>query len=303
MANAAKMLARAPVRALLVGYPGSGKTGSLASLLNAGFKMRYLDFDHNLEPLFRWTNPDKLANLDFMQFEDKMRQGGKFMEPIGIPTAFPDALKAMDNWKYTEEDGTVVDLGSSKTWGLDTVVVLDSLTKMGEAAFRRAMKLLNKTPMTTTDRVWGLAMAEQAAFIDKLTSPSNGFHVLVLAHLKMIGPKDIRNGDTPLTEDIKKQAANLMETRLYPRALGRELPQTIGGEFPIIIEFTKKILGTKVTRYLNTTPRAELDLKYPGVTLPDNLDISNGMLQIFKALSPESVALVSGNSSGLTATI
>ncbi len=59
----------------------------------------------------------------------------------------------MDRWKYTE-DGEEVDLGASKDWGPDTVVVLDSLTAMGTAAFRRQMSLMNKTPLNTTQQLW-----------------------------------------------------------------------------------------------------------------------------------------------------
>lgn len=295
MANAATLLQHQAVRALIVGYPGAGKTGALASLLNAGFKMRYLDFDGNIEPLMLYADREKLANLDIMYFEDKMRVGAQFMEPVGIPTAFKEALDAMDHWKYTEQDGTVVDLGASKDWGPETIVVLDSLTAMGEAAFRRAMKLSNKTPMNTTDRVWGLAMAEQLAFIQKLTSFNNKFHVIVLAHLKMISPKSERSGDSDLTKELKEQVANLLPTRLYPSALGWQLPQVIGGEFPTLLEIVATVKAGQVKRVIKTVPRVDLDVKVPAPNLPKELDITDGMLTIFKALSPQSVALVSGN--------
>lgn len=294
MAKGSTLLANSAVRAMLVGYPGAGKTGSLSCLLNAGFKIRFLDFDGNLEPLILHADPAKLDNLDVLHFEDKMRIGQGFHEPIGIPTAFADALKAMDHWKYKDESGQEVDLGHSKDWGPDTIVVLDSLTAMGEASMKRAMKLMNKTPMNNTDRVWGLAMAEQAEFIKRLTSTNNRHHVIVLAHLKMIGPKDIRSGDNQLTQKIKEEVGSLIETRLFPSALGWQLPQQIGGEFPTLLEVTTKIKAGKVSRVIRTLPRPELDVKLPASITESELDISDGMLHIFKALSPASVALVQG---------
>ena len=140
MANALDLIqAIPPVRMLLVGYPGSGKTGSLVSLLNAGFKMRVLDFDGNLEPVFTFAQRDKLANLDILQLKgaDAVKMGSHVIEANGVPHAFADAVRAMDRWTYKRGEETI-DLGSSKDWGPDTVVVLDSLTSMGEAALLRA---------------------------------------------------------------------------------------------------------------------------------------------------------------------
>ena len=215
------------------------------------------------------------------------------MEPVGIPTAFANAARALIQWKYTDEDGTVVDLGASKDWGPDTIVVLDSLTKHGEAAHRRAMKMMNKTPLNSTDRVYGLAMNEQLQFIEQLTASSNRHHTLVLAHLKMIAPKDVRSGDTPLTKELKERVSDLLPTRLYPSALGWQLPQNIGGEFPTLLEIVAKPMpGNKVKRVIRNVPRAELDLKLPTKLEVGELDISDGMLRIFEALSPGSVALV-----------
>jgi hypothetical protein len=297
MTNAARLLRNPALRIMVVGYPGTAKTGSLVSLLNAGFKIRMLDYDGNIEPLLYYADKEKLKNLDVVYLEDKMRLGSQFSEPAGLPTALQDGRKLLDEWKYTEEDGTEVNLGKPSEWGPDTIVVLDSLTKLGDAAFRRAMKILNKTPANTTDRVWGLAMQEQAAFIEKLASRNNKYHVIVLAHLKMIAPADVRAGDSNLTEKIKEAMADIVPTRLYPSALGRQLPQNIGAEFPILLEAEKVTKGGKTTRTLNLEPKTLVDIKFPG-DYPkgeSRLDIKDGMLRVFEALSPGSVALVKEN--------
>lgn len=286
MANAAKLKLRTPVRAMVVGYPGSAKTGGLASLANAGYKIRMLDFDGNTEPLLLYVKPQFLANIDIVNLEDKVRNGQKFIEPSGIPTAFKRALDLMDRWKYTEEDGTVVDLGASKDWGCDTIVVLDSLTAMGEAAMDRVLSIMNKNRYGMTQQSWQFAMSEQEAFIKKLTSKENKFHVVVLSHLKMVGPQDIASSDDDLTKQLKEKAAEIIPTRLYPSALGRQLPQNIAQHFPTVVEAAKAYKGSSVSYQLMLAPRVDLDLKVPAPNLPGKLDIADGMLRIFEAIAP-----------------
>lgn len=295
MTNAATMKECSALRIMVVGYPGTAKTGGLAPLLNAGFKIRMLDFDGNTDPLLHYAEPWALKNLDIAYFEDKMRGGAQFLEPSGIPQAFASAFKQLDDWKTTDAQGNPTSLGNSRDWGPDTIVVLDSLTKMGDAAFRRAMKLLNKSPSNTTDRVWGLAMNEQLAFIEALTSANNKHHVIVLAHIKVISPKDVRQDENPITTSIKEQLLDIVPTRLWPSALGRELPQKIGAEFPILIEAERVTKAGKTVRAFNLAPKSLLDIKFPAAISDPHLPIEDGMLRVFEALSPDSVKLASQN--------
>lgn len=286
MANAAALKRKLPARIMIVGYPGTGKTGSLVSLINAGYKVRYLDFDGNVDPLLLYADPDKLVNVDIINLQDSLKDAGGYIGVNGLPTAFARGLKLLDSWKYKDEDGAEVDLGRSKDWGPDTIVVVDSLTRMGDAAFRRALGLLNRTPANVTQQVWQLAMKEQEAFIDKLTNASNNFHVVVLAHLSIISPKDITKDDADLTKDIKEQVAELIPARLFPSALGQKLPPKIGGYFPTLILAEAEFKGNTPTRKLKTQTKPELDLKVPAKDFPASVDIADGLLKIFNAITP-----------------
>ncbi len=42
-----------------LGYPGAGKTGSWACLANAGYQLRIIDLDHNLDPLLEFIDEEK----------------------------------------------------------------------------------------------------------------------------------------------------------------------------------------------------------------------------------------------------
>ena len=48
------------VKALVCGEPGTGKTGALASLLNADYTVAILDFDNGLDILNSYVEKPKL---------------------------------------------------------------------------------------------------------------------------------------------------------------------------------------------------------------------------------------------------
>jgi hypothetical protein len=285
MTNASKMIDERLARVLVVGFPGSAKTGGLASLANAGFKIRMLDFEGNNEAFLAHVKPEFLQNIDICYLKDEMHDSSSGLAVRGVPTAFRRALKLMDHWKYTDKDDEVVDLGHSKDWGRDTIVVLDSLTAMGERAMEAALSKTNRTILNRSDGVWGYAMAEQQHFIDKLTSRLNNHHLIVISHLVMIGPKDVRKGENPVTEKIKEQLADLIDTRYYPSALGWKLPQQIGGAFSTIVRAEAIAKGNSIVYRLRTMPRKELDLKVPAASIPTDLDLAaDGMLRLFKSI-------------------
>ncbi len=284
MTNAVALKASTPARIMIVGYPGSGKTGALACLANAGYKLRVIDFDGNLEPLLLHLDKRALPLMDAIHFEDPLRSANKFIEVSGTPTAFNDALKALKHWITTDENGEEVDLGRSCDWGPDTVVVVDSLTSMGTAAFNRTLKVCNRTPVNCTRQIWGSAMSDQDAAIRIMRGEGTRYHLVVLAHLKIIGPKDIEQSDSDVTKQLKAQLADIVPTRLFPSALGRQLSPEIGGRLPTLILAEAQTRANSTKRVLVTEPRPELDLKVPVKGIPKTLPIESGLLTIFEAL-------------------
>jgi hypothetical protein len=296
---------RSPIRMIAVGKPGGGKSGSLAALANAGFKIRMLNYDGNEDPLYEFCTPEGLANVDAVHLGDKLSGGDEWIDSVE-PTGFRDGLRLMDRWRYDEAGhvlgkppidfktkavlpdkdavGKITDLGSSKDWGPDTIVVLDSLTAMGDCSMMKTRRRMNKSKSDNTDRVYGIAMSEQMDFLRKLRQPGNRFHVIVTAHMKMIGPQDYRKGESDIAKQVKEAQADLMDVRWYPSALGRALPQEVLRIFPIAVLFENQKTSKGIVRTINTRPRLEVDLKMPSQTLSDSLPVSDGMLTIFKAL-------------------
>ncbi len=288
MVNAADLLGTIPARILIVGYPGSAKTGCGAALANAGYKIRMLDYDGNPEPLLLHLDERALVNVDIVRLEDPMRNANKYVEVKGLPTAFNDGLKLMKHWTYENPDGSTTDLGRSSEWGPDTVVILDSMSSMGDASMNRTLKAVNRNPLNRTQQIWGSAMDDQDAFIRILRGSANRFHLIVLAHLKLIGPDDIKEKDDDTTKENKAKVSQIVPFRLYPWTLGQKLSPRIGGRFPTLILAESQQKANSCNRVLVTQPRADLDLKVPAKDIEKTYPVASGLLSIFEALGHRS---------------
>lgn len=274
-----------PVRMLLSGFPGSGKTGALAALANAGWKLRILDFDGNYEVLKNHVNHS--ADVDICTFEDPIRMGSKAMGVDGVPTAFDNADRILDRWRYKDGDAWV-DLGASKQWREDTIVCLDGLSGLTQATWNKALVFTNASAGGDMRRVYDFAANEQLAFIRRLTADSNGYHFICISHLKLIGPPEATKNDDLHVKEAKRFAGEAIPTRLYPTAVGSKLSYNIAGEFPTHIRaIVEDITGTP-KRMLQYMPTVEVDMKLPAK--PDvlaslgKLTAADGLLKIFGAL-------------------
>lgn len=275
-----------PVRILLSGFPGTGKTGSLAVLANAGWKLRVLDFDGNWEILKHHVKPD--ADCDLISFEDPIRMGARTMGADGVPTAFLDADRILDRWRYKNGDEWI-DFGASKNWGEDTIICLDGLTGLTQACWYRALSLTN-TAAGAGDmrRVYDFAANEELAFIRRLCAASSRHHFICLSHLKMIGPPEIGRNDEETVKEAKRFQGEAIPTRLYPTAVGTKLAQAIAGEFPTHIRAITDDVNGKVRRSLAYLPDVTVDLKIPAsqeaIAALGKLEAASGMLRILAAL-------------------
>src|SRR5437879_11140638 len=100
---------------LLIGDSKSGKTGSLVSLVKAGYKLRILDLDNLLDVLkYMIVNqcPEKLDAVEFRTLRDKRKSGQTGSMLDGKDSAWINALQMLDSWKYDD-----VDLGQPSEWG------------------------------------------------------------------------------------------------------------------------------------------------------------------------------------------
>jgi hypothetical protein len=280
---------------MIAAEPGDGKTGSIVSLAEAGFNIRFLDYDGNLEPLHAYASDEALSRIDAVTLQDKTADVGennKYIASADVPTAFTRGYKLLTKgWKYTD-DGEAVDLGKASEWGPDTVVVLDSLSAMGEASMRRAMSGHNKTPFNMTSQVWGHAAADQTEFIKMLAFSKNRFHVVVLAHKRPLSAADIitQNDDAKGNEKIKETKLEMLEllppAKEYPIAITRNLSRTIAKELPTLLTIERKFKNGQERRFLRTHSVADWDVgvKIAGKGVKSSYPIETGLADLFKDL-------------------
>lgn len=283
MSNGADLLANDPVRGLIVGYPGGGKTGSIAGLLNVGYKVRMLNYEAlNYRSLVQFADPKALKNLDIITLSDPFAQGQKFLEPLGEPKAFNKGLMAMKDWKTTDSKGKEYSLGASKDWGSDTVVVLDGMTSQGEAAYRRMCKALNRTPGTVQIRDWGFVVNDQVEMLRIMGAADKKYHFLCLGHLQMLTPEDIKKDDDEFTKELKKEIGSLISSKMFPKAVTKPLSMQIAKEFPMVIQAKQEIVNGKSTRWLYTSQGEEVDLKVPVPDIERRYPLATGLATIFE---------------------
>ncbi len=291
MASGSSLKGKTPYRGFHIGYPGSGKTGALASLLNVGYKIRVLTFEGNYEPLVNFADERALDNLDVISFQDRYRNGDKYMEVIGIPEAFNNAMKMLQEWKYKDDDGNEVNLGKSVDWGLDTIVVIDSLTSLAVAIKDRAMKMNNKNPSNMTSAVWGHMVADLEKFLNTLKADHRHHHLIVNTHKQILGPSDFinQNDDKDENAAIKEAKMEMIKDgmippRIYPVSVTKPNSQNVHGMFPIMLEFEKLTKQGRDMRLINTTGGPQIDVKMPGKGLKKSYELETGMAEIFAAM-------------------
>ena len=244
------------VKLLYIGDSGTGKTGSLVSLVKAGYKLRILDFDNGLDALVQFVGkecPDKMKNVDFITLRDLVTptEAG----PVVTAKAYVKGTKYLDKW----EDGS-----APKEWGEDTILVIDSGTAFGASALAFATSL---QPGAKDPRQW--YFAAQKSFentIGMLTSEAFKTNVIFITHINY----------KELQENIHKG---------YPSAVGSALGPTLPKYFNTMVQATVIGMGKNVRRKISTLPTAILDLKNPKpFKIEAEYDLGIGMAELFKEL-------------------
>ena len=253
-------------KAIIIGDPGTGKTGGITPLVCAGYKVRILDMDNGLETLKTYVAkecPELLSNVEYRTLRDTYRPTPEGPKIQGAPKAFVDALRMLDHWKYDD-----VDLGRPWEWGPDCILVVDSLTFLSDAAFAWAEPLTPKSERGSYDRraTYGIAQDAIEKVLDLLTGVKYETNVIVIAHVKYIdNPDGTRKG--------------------YPTSIGQALS-------PIIPMYFNTVLCCEVDnqgrRTIRTVTSPMITLKNPKpFEMQPRYDLSTGLADIFKILREE----------------
>lgn len=253
---------------LFEGDSGSGKTGALASLVDAGYELVIVDFDNGLDILFHeLQRKDKYPNADLAKVwyetcTDKMKSlGGK---PIvdGVPKAWQRAMELMTHWKTPEYD-----LGKTTEWGPNRVLVVDSMTFGGLAAMRQVLAINGRMGQTPFQSDWGQAMELLEGMLALLYSDAIKCHVIVNTHIVYV-----ENEQAQVTKGL-------------PTALGQKLPPKVPRYFNTVVMAKTKGTGANAKKVIRTVSEGIVELKNPAPSrVPPELPLETGLADLFRAL-------------------
>lgn len=266
MAKASEQKADTFLRMLVVGDSGTGKTGALLSLIQAGYNIRMLDFDAGAESLVQLINrhcPERIDQFDYIQLRDNFVPDPQLgAKPKGVPVAYTRGVKFLNKW---DDDST------PSEWGHKTIFVLDTLTTFGRAAFlwAQAMNPQSNSGKRANGLQWyGTAQDSIRNVLDLLTSRQFHAHVLILSHLQLVE---------------MDEGVNQLQVTAIGKALGADLPKI----FNNMVQVTKTGSGDNVKRTIQTVPTPLLDLKTVAPWLLERrLPLETGLATIFEQLLP-----------------
>lgn len=258
-------LANSPlVKLAYIGDSGTGKTGSLVSLVKAGYKLHVLDMDNGLPILNQYVNkecPDRLADIDYVSFQDPyvFTQSGPIIN--GNPTAYVNALKSLTKW----EDGS-----TPAAWGPEHILVIDSFTHLARAAYEwaKGMNPTAKSGKEQDGRMW-YHTGQQSLYqvLSMIKSDDFKSNAIVISHIKY---------DTD--EDGHR-------TKGYMNGLGTAMGPILPSFFNNLVLAQREGNPGNFRRVIRMAPTELIDLKTAapfkfGETLP----LESGLATIFAKL-------------------
>lgn len=293
------------IRMILEGDSGAGKTGSIASLIAAGYTVNILDLENKLDILVEYlTHPsseyakqlkdiDLKNSVDYITITEEMT-----ITPIG--RILPRSAKAWD--KISKVLGSWPNKGTPSSWGKDTILVIDSLSALSEYALWYILDMNGKIAIDKGFNFLAM-MGEAQRLVEKCLTLlcSDNFHcnVIILAHLTPVGEKESGVIANPL--DDKMQIDPTVTVKQFPASLGKSLSPRIPRRFSNILlaehegpqrRIYTSGLGSVVGK--NSAP----------IRLAPFYPLSTGLASIFKELrrgvEPQKAASAPASSASIT---
>jgi len=259
MASLSDLLSSPVIKILYIGDSATGKTGSLVSLVEAGYRLRIIDLDNGIKTLAEYVRhrcPDKLDAVEFISPRDKYKTTPMGIAVSGAPKAFKETMTALEKWT----DGT-----DPSKWDPSTILVIDSLTALGKAAYNWFSAL--NPDVKDKRQVFYSAQDAVESVLQNVTADEFGASVIVISHIEY----------------------NEERTKGHASALGKALGPKIPRHFNNLILAESKGSGENTRRVIRTVPTGVVDLKTEApFRVAKELPLETGMATIFSLLKNES---------------
>ena len=275
-------------RLLYMGAPKSGKTGSLAALANAGWTIRYIDFDANVSPLLNFTDTPNRKNIQIVRCIDNYttrRVPGKkdnTFDEVYVYKEKPAAWTTMNDNIFKQ---WVVDGSNPAEWDpTKNVIVIDSLSTLSQARLRLSQYTAGREGGKRAYTDFGAAQQH----IEDLLHSMKGTimcPVIIVAHIDVIGP-DLHTDDVE-SDELKEallrhklKGAEKTPWAIGPVTVGKALLRNLAMHFSgVVLAESSKTFG----RQIHLAPRDGLGLGVPIPKMPKELPIETGMASIMNS--------------------
>jgi hypothetical protein len=261
-----------PIKILLLGDPGSGKTGSLASLAKAGYNLRIMDFDNGTEILRNLLTPEEYARCSIIPLQDRRLakkvpvmegQSIRGYKVSAIPVKAEAWQRAVDlictDWK---DPSTQKSFGSVYTWTSQDVLVFDSLTHAWRTALNFILAINNRLGQNPTQPEWGTVQGMILDVLSTFFDASIKCNVIVCAHIAYdVDQNEVLHG--------------------LPSGPGRALNREIGTYFNHTIRAAT--VGKRHTIITESDGTVELKTAAPG-KIKSSYPIETGLSDYFQAV-------------------
>lgn len=258
-------------KVLLMGPPGTGKTWSIVTLLQAGIEVFVLitepGGEESLLNAVQKVNPTLISKLHWRYVPPVTAGWGALTEVLktignsnfeqisgmksGIAkTTDGNIMKLFKQLQNFEDEHTGQAFGDVTTWDTSRALVIDSLSGLNNLALQHTVGL----KPTMSQGEWGVAMNLELMLIEKLTADLKCYFV-VCAHVD---------------RNISEVTGGMIVT---PAAIGAKLGPKIGRYFSEIV-LTKRI-GAK---FVWSTEELNTDVKNRSLPIGKELDPSFGQL-------------------------
>src|ERR1700735_66319 len=289
-----------PFKPIVIGESGSGKTGMLAALVCAGYRLRIIDTDkgitilrslltHSKYPYAAYCKDhgiDVGKAVQFAHIDTPMKlgttthkvNGRDKTETILSPrngNAWGNIVKAMEKWPDEEDSGKA----HIENWDENWVFVLDTLTTTAFYSFYFLQELNghlgSREDGNEYRRDIGGAQTQLRRLLEFIGNSSVRCDCIINSHVRRI---DIRRGFSE-NPAARAEAQATPDPKGFPSAIGNALSPQIGIRFNDLFVVEQTGSGNNVRREISTIPVSNTSAK-TSAAFESRYDVRTGMAEI-----------------------